>query len=344
MPETTHKEVNMKTNIKKIAALALVALLVVVLSVGLAACNDNKGNGETKSVEVVYYADGAAVQAALAAGVIDYGVVGEPAATAGASKGFTVVMDIQAEFNKATGGTSGFPMSSTFVKNSLAANKDFVDAYLAALNDNLAYIQENVANMTALLKAAGSNSAYPAPSIPKCNVGVYSGDDVKTAIADMMKTLHGTQSVPDSVYYDETAATAQGEGSGTIKIYVPDGAPLLAVANLATKNVATVNGYSVEVIVAAANEISTAMASGKADIAILPANAGVNLIANKGAGYKFLCSNTQGILYMLAKTENANGTIVPADLAGKKVGCIGSGAVPQYAVEKVLTAAGLKLA
>ena len=84
--------------------------------------------------------------------------------------------------------------------------------------------------------------------------------------------------------------------------------------------------------------------TGTADIAVLPANAGVNLIASKNVGYKFLCSNTQGILYMIANADGANGTVKPADLAGKKIGCIGQGAVPQYAVEKVLTAAGLVIA
>ena len=334
----------MKTYFKKVALFAIMAILTVALVTGLAACNPDDKTENNNSVYVTYYADGAAAQAALAAGVIDYAVVGEPAATAGASKGFAVVMDIQAEFNAATGSTSGFPMSSTFVRNDLAANKDFVDAYLAALNDNLAYIQENAANMTALLKAAGSASAFPAASIPKCNVGVYTPDSVKSAVADMMKSLNGMQSVPDSVYYDASAATAQGNGSGTIKVYVPDGAPLLAVANLATQADMTVNGYTVEVVVETAQNISVAMVQGTADIAVLPANAGVNLIASKNVGYKFLCSNTQGILYMIANADGANGTVKPADLAGKKIGCIGQGAAPQYAVEKVLTAAGLVIA
>lgn len=147
-------------------------------------------NGLTDSVQVTYYADGAAVQAALTAGQIDFGVVGEPAATAGASKGFGVVMDIQAEFNAATDSTTGFPMSSTFIKDEFASNKTFVDAFLAALSANLTYIEENAAGMTALLQGAGSTSAYPPASIPRCNVGVYMSDSVKAAVADMLATLN----------------------------------------------------------------------------------------------------------------------------------------------------------
>lgn len=145
-----------------------------------------EANGVADDVDVRFFADGAAVQAALKAGTIDFGIVGEPAATAGASKGFFTVMDMQAEFNEATDSESGFPMSSTFVSEALAGEDGFVEALIAALEDNVDYIAENAAGMTALLQGAGSTSAYPAASIPRCNVGVYTGADVDDAIADMM--------------------------------------------------------------------------------------------------------------------------------------------------------------
>lgn len=145
-----------------------------------------EANGVADDVDVRFFADGAAVQAALKAGTIDFGIVGEPAATAGASKGFFTVMDMQTEFNEATDSESGFPMSSTFVSEALAGEDGFVEALVAALEDNVDYIAENAAGMTALLQGAGSTSAYPAASIPRCNVGVYTGADVDDAIADMM--------------------------------------------------------------------------------------------------------------------------------------------------------------
>ena len=145
-----------------------------------------EANGVADDVDVQFFADGAAVQAAVKAGTSDFGIVGEPAATAGASKGFFTVMDMQAEFNEATDSESGFPMSSTFVSEALAGEDGFVEALVAALEDNVDYIAENAAGMTALLQGAGSTSAYPAASIPRCNVGVYTGADVDDAIADMM--------------------------------------------------------------------------------------------------------------------------------------------------------------
>ena len=96
-------------------------------------------------------------------------------------------MDIQAEFNAATDSESGFPMSSTFVTNELASDKTFMDALFAVLEENVEFISdaENAKNMTALMQGAGSTSAYPPASIPRCNVGVYTGDDVKAAVKDM---------------------------------------------------------------------------------------------------------------------------------------------------------------
>ena len=328
----------MKKTLKAMMAVFMVAALIAVFAVGLVACDDKK---DTSAVRVVYYADGAAVQATLTAGKIDYGIVGEPAATAGAAKGFKVVMDMQAEYAEATGNASGFPMSSTFIKSGLAQNKTFVDALLAVFKENVEYITENAASMTALLQGAGSASAYPAASIPKCNVGVYPAASVKADVNDMHKVLNGVENVPDSVYYDETQATAQGEGSGELQLFVPDGAPALAVAKLiAEKGTLTVAGYTVKVNIVPANQIATHMAKGDGDIVIMPANGGVNLVATKGAEYKFLCSNTRGILYMIGMTE---GTVSPEDLAGKTVGCIGQGAVPQYAFEKILSANGLSI-
>ena len=325
----------MKKVLRKILVLAMVAALVAAFAVAFAACNDT---GNTKAVRIVYYADGAAVQAALSAGQIDYGIVGEPAATAGASKGFGVVMDLQAEYAEATGNANGFPMSSTFIRGSLAANKTFVDALLAVLNENVTYITENAASMTQLLQNAGSNSAYPAPSIPRCNVGVYSAAGVKADVNDMLKVLNGVENVPDSVYYDEAQATEQGNGSGVLQLYVPDGAPALAVAKLvAEKDTLTVAGYTVNVHIVPANTIAAHIAKGDGDIVIMPANGGANLVV-KGADYKFLCSNTRGILYMISTSE---GSVSPEDLAGKTVGCIGQGAVPQYAFERILAANGL---
>lgn len=325
----------MKKVLRKILALAMVAALVAAFTVAFAACNDD---GNTESVRIVYYADGAAVQAALSAGQIDYGIVGEPAATAGASKGFGVVMDLQAEYAEATGNANGFPMSSTFIRGSLAANKTFVDALLAVLNENVTYITENAASMTQLLQSAWSTSAYPAASIPRCNVGVYSAAGVKADVNDMLKVLNGVENVPDSVYYDEAQATEQGNGSGVLQLYVPDGAPALAVAKLvAEKDTLTVAGYTVNVHIVPANTIAAHIAKGDGDIVIMPANGGANLVV-QGADYKFLCSNTRGILYMISTSE---GSVSPEDLAGKTVGCIGQGAVPQYAFERILAANGL---
>ena len=95
----------------------------------------------------------------------------------------------------------------------------------------------------------------------------------------------------------------------TLQLYVPDGAPALAVAKfIAEKDTLTVAGYKIEVNIVPANQIAAHMAKADGDIVIMPANAGMNLIS-KGAGYEFVCSNTRGILYMLSLEQ---GTVTPA--------------------------------
>lgn len=323
---------------KKVLTLVFIVALTAAMAVGLAACN--RGDGSSDAVTVKYYADGAAVQAAFAAGAVDYAVVAEPAATAFSAKfGYHVVMDLQEEYIAATGRQSGYPMASTFVKGELASDADFVSGLLDRLNDNIAYISEHASEMTALLAEAGSTSAFPPASVTRCNIGVYDVAAAKDDVNYMLKDMLG-KDMPDTLYYDENAAETDKDGGGrTLQLYVPDGAPALAVAVMIAEET-YINGYKINVNIVQANEIASKMAQGSGDIVVMPTNAGANLIVNKGADYKFVCTNTKGMLYVLGKNEE---TLRPADLKGKTVGCIGQGAVPQYAFEKVLTSAGLSV-
>ncbi len=141
---------------------------------------------DTDKFDVTYYADAAAVKAALEAGQIDYGVVAEPAATASAST-YPIVMSIQDAFAEVTESESGFPMSSTFVKSSLASDTTFMDAFKEVLEYNLTYINEHASEMTELLQSAGSTSSYPVAAIPNCNVGVYMDEELMETVKAMLK-------------------------------------------------------------------------------------------------------------------------------------------------------------
>lgn len=325
----------MKKAMKSICVIAVVALISVI-GLALAACN----NDQKPDVEIKYYADGAAVQAAIAAGQADYGVVGEPAATAFGNKfGYNIVMDLREEWNAATGLTGGYAMAATFVKVSLLENSPgFIADLLEKFESNKTFITENASAMTGILKAAGSTSTFPPASIPRCNIDVIAAMDAKPSVNKLLKIIFG-KDMPDSLYYSAPADTTGAEGNSAIRLVAPDGAPALAIANLLSDNGRTIDGYTVNASIVTPAMIGSEMAKGTGDVIIMPVNAGANLIVNKNAAYKLVCVNTSGLLYMLGSGDA--GAVSPADLKGSRIACIGQGAVPQYVLETILKNAGL---
>ncbi len=122
-------------------------------------------------------------------------------------------------------------------------------------------------------------------------------------------------------------------------IAAPDGAPVLALYSLMDKGNA-VGGKTVgyKVYNGAAN-IGTAIASGDADIAVMPVNVAAKLY-NAGQDIKLLSVNVFGILYMVGKTEFA----AMSELKGKVIVTIGKGGTPDLSLKYVLKANGIEYA
>lgn len=97
------------------------------------------------------------------------------------------------------------------------------------------------------------------------------------------------------------------------------------------------NSYEVE-MVTAADEVTAALASGKADIAMLPANAAATLYQKMG-GFTVVAVNTLGVLYIV---ENGSSVQTVEDLAGKTVNLTGKGTTPEYALRYLLSAHGIE--
>lgn len=90
-------------------------------------------------------------------------------------------------------------------------------------------------------------------------------------------------------------------------------------------------------IVTGADEVTAALVSGKADIAMLPANAAATLY-QKAGGFKVVAVNTLGVLYVV---ENGDTVHSLEDLAGKTVCLTGKGTTPEYALRDLLAAHGM---
>ena len=114
-------------------------------------------------------------------------------------------------------------------------------------------------------------------------------------------------------------------------IAAPDGAPVLALYSLMDKGNAVGNktvGYK---IYNGAANIGTAIASGDADIAVMPVNVAAKLY-NAGQDVKLLSVNVFGVLYMVGKTELSD----ISSLKSKVVVTIGKGGTPDLSLKYIL--------
>lgn len=118
-----------------------------------------------------------------------------------------------------------------------------------------------------------------------------------------------------------------GGNASTVKVYMPDGAPAIAMSKLMS------DGYDgAEFTVVNASSIAQRVSSGDADIAVMPIN-GAAALYNKGAKITMLSVNTHGNLYIVGANDES---VELDDLVGKKVGVIGQGNVPDLTFRMLL--------
>ena len=118
-----------------------------------------------------------------------------------------------------------------------------------------------------------------------------------------------------------------GGGVNTFSVYMPDGAPAIAMSGLMH------DGYYVtDFTVVQASTIAARVSSGDADLAIMPINAAAALY-NSGKKIKLLSVNTHGNLYFVGAQAD---DLTLNDLVGKKVGVIGRGQVPDLTLRMLL--------
>ena len=125
-------------------------------------------------------------------------------------------------------------------------------------------------------------------------------------------------------------AGCEGEEK-TIKIAVPDGAPVLAIYNV-LKNQEKIGGYNVEVeILDGASNIAAVMTNGGADVAVMPTNIASKLY-NSGVDIKLASVNVFGVLYMIGKNPIDN----LSDLIGSVIVYTGAGGTPELTLKLIL--------
>ena len=119
------------------------------------------------------------------------------------------------------------------------------------------------------------------------------------------------------------------EAKDTLNIYMPDGAPALAMSKLMHENIDF--GFDTKYTVVASSNIANYIIQKKADIAIIPINA-ASKILNDGQDYKIVSAVTNGNLYIVGNRNISN----LSDLKGEVVGVIGQGNVPDLNLKYLL--------
>ncbi len=120
------------------------------------------------------------------------------------------------------------------------------------------------------------------------------------------------------------------------KVYMPDGAPAVALAKLMHDGYPDA-GFNV-VPNNAKVTIAQHVAKGDADLAILPVNAAATLY-NGGTEIVMLSVNTHGNLFVIGNGD----AITPEDLVGKRLGVMGQGNVPDHALRMLFDSKGIEI-
>ncbi|MCQ2408956.1 MAG: hypothetical protein MJ068_00265 [Clostridia bacterium] len=136
-----------------------------------------------------------------------------------------------------------------------------------------------------------------------------------------------------------TGCSNQGT-AGNIRFAAPEGTPALAMLNFAVSG-EKIGGMDVDYSVVSPSNIAAEMSSGKADVVIMPVNAGANLI-RQGADYKLVSIAVDGSLYLTGFGGKESGLGID-DIKGSKIVCIGQTGVPGLVFRYVMSKNGIEL-
>ena len=284
----------------------------------------------------------------------DYFLLAEPAVSAQSGKGYTIAGDIQSLY----GGENGYPQAVLVVKSSLAEEYSaFVNEFAQKLNGGAEWLKTAagetlVQTLNAHMADTDTQSSLKAPllsteAIGGCGVRFSYAKESKAEIENFLtqirKVNEKAAAIPDeSFYWNEDGV--DGESAlppRECTVYMPDGAPALAMAKLMYEDRAD-DGFTYKVVAPAtiASRVTNNDENANADFCVLPITAASKLLGN-GERYKMLGVVTHGNLYLIAK----NGTPLTAEnithLQGKTIGVLQINEVPGMTLKTVLNKYGL---
>ena len=130
------------------------------------------------------------VQGGMADGSVQYAIFGEPAISAAVAKNnsYSVVLDLQEEWNKVMDSTEGYPQTSLVVKASLIKSSESLVAKIARLTSDCAEaLKTDAATYVKFLKDNGYTAVLP--GVARANIRPAFGAQAKADIEAYLTVL-----------------------------------------------------------------------------------------------------------------------------------------------------------
>lgn len=150
-------------------------------------------------VTVRYFANGSEVVQQLIqakdSGSALIGVLAEPAVTNAKTKGLSELFDLQALWQKASGGeVKGYSQAVLIVKSKVAEDEAVMSALISALEANGDFVIENSERVAEIIAAAYPQSSFAGQTfgtatLERCNCGFVSAADGRQAYETMLNAI-----------------------------------------------------------------------------------------------------------------------------------------------------------
>ena len=333
---------------KAIKGLSIALCCAFVFSVaGFSACGKEKGTGADK----VYLKaiDPANVAQAVTTMQADYFLLAEPAVTAQSKNGFAIKGDLQALY----GGENGYPQAVLVAKTELlTSNAGWVENFALSVSQAAAWLETaSGADVVSAVSAHADDENYAttlkapllsADAMARCGVRFTSAMDSKTETKAFLQEMLAVNDKATTMPTDEFFWAGAEQGSAVnspereISVYMPDGAPALALAKLMSEDTAD-DGVTYKVVAPnlIASKVNYQDESKNADLCVMPVTAASKLLG-QGNRYKMVGVVTHGNLFLISKT----GEVLTAEnisaLKGKTVGVLNINEVPGLTFKVVL--------
>ncbi len=246
------------------------------------------------------------------------------------------------------GGDGGYPQAVLVAKTSvLEEDEGAVGTLLGYFDGSKTYLEsQDGATVASLLQSkypSGQTPSFNAKNLTKdvishCSVRFTKSADCKAEVNAFLEKLVAidsafTKTVDDAFYYTGTPVASASENS--YKVYAPDGAPALSLANAIQSSTGNLFEYHIVAGTAIASYVTGA--TPQADFCVLPVNAAAKLLGT-GQKYKMLGTVTHGNMYFLGAGEQTSltGENLASALKGKIIGVVQLTNVPGLTLRCVL--------